>query len=859
VSVGDDRISQLVVIGSSAGGIDALSAVLRTLPATMQAPVLVAQHLDPNRPSHLTEILRRQTSLRVETVTDHAPLEASTVLVIPPGRHAEVTDREIRLSEVTERGPRPSIDLLFSSAAQVFGEGLIAVILTGTGHDGAAGAKDVKAFGGTVVVQNPATASYPGMPLAVAPTSIDVVAELDAIGPVVHELLAGVSEPRKPDEERLLRSFLGQLRDRTGIDFGSYKRATILRRLQRRMVATATTSLRDYIRFARNDPGELQRLTSSFLIKVTEFFRDKDLFDELRDVVIPGLIGEARDGDRVLRLWSAGCATGEEAYSLAMIVADALGDELASFNVRIFATDVDAEAIAFARRGIYPEAALADLPEDVIERHFTKLADGYEVKKRIRAITVFGQHDLAQRAPFPRVDLALCRNVLIYFTTDLQKRALQLFAFALREGGYLALGKAESTTPLAEHFVLAHPRLRIYRRHGDRVMIPATRIRDSARLAPIRPAARTDRPGWIGSALARSRELPHPPTAAEKAEAVLQRLPIGVVVIDRSYDIESINGAARVLLGIHGAAIGKDLVHLVPRPVAEAYRTVIDAAFRGESADAAVSVPIATTGGTDVRWVHLAAKSSDDDPKAGGADVVTLLVDDVSAGVERVRELEEALARERAEREQVDEHSRQVADSNVRLLAANNELTIANAELHSTNEELLVANEEVQAATEEVETLNEELQATNEELETLNEELQATVEELNTTNDDLQARNLEILASTDPTDPAFRRLIGAARRIMESETAVAVVGPDPDLDLANTSFRAIFDGTTICDGDDGPIAADDQPLARARRGERFEMTVIVQRGRRKIGRFVVKASPIGPPGGPVSVEALPES
>ena len=860
MSESDDQISQLVVIGSSAGGIDALSAVLRTLPNSMPAPVLVAQHLDPKRPSHLTEILRRQTSLRVETVTDHAQLEPNTILVVPPGRHAEISDHEIRLTDVTERGPRPSIDLLFSTAAEAFGEGLIAVILTGTGHDGAAGAKDVKALGGTVVVQNPATASYPGMPLALAPTSIDIVAELDAIGPLIHELLTGVHEPGRPDEERLLRSFLDQLRERSGIDFGTYKRATILRRLQRRMVATSTTKLRDYVRFTQNNPDEYQRLTASFLIKVTEFFRDADLFEELREVVIPKLIAEARERDRELRVWSAGCATGEEAYSLAMIIADALGEELAGFNVRIFATDVDGEAIAFARRGVYAEGAVADLPSDLVDRHFTKVTDGFEVKKRIRAITVFGQHDLGQRAPFPRVDLALCRNVLIYFTTELQKRALQLFAFSLRDGGYLALGKAESTTPLAEYFVLAHQRLRIYRRQGDRVMIPATRIRDSQPLVPARPATVNRRPGWIGSALARSRELPHPPTAADKAETVLLRLPIGVIVIDRSYDIETINAAARLLLGIHGAAIGKDLVHLVPAPVAEAYRTVIDAAFRGESAEATVSVPIASTMGTDVRWVHLSAKSSEDDAKAADGDVVTLLVADVSSRVARERELEEALARERAERDQLVERSRQVADSNVRLLAANNELTIANAELHSVNEELLVANEEVQAATEEVETLNEELQATNEELETLNEELQATVEELNTTNDDLQARNLEILGSADPTDPQLRGLIGAARRIVESDTPVGVIGPDPELDLSNGPFRAIFDGTTICDENDASIAPNDQPIARARRGERFEMNIRVQRGRRKLGRFVVTSSPIGPqPGGPVSLEARPES
>src|SRR3954447_3685806 len=251
VTEADDAISQLVVIGSSAGGIDALSTIARTLPADLPAPILVAQHLDPRRPSHLTDILRRQTSLRVETVEDHARLEAGTILVLPPGRQAEITDHEVRLSDTTERGPRPSIDVLFSSAAQVFGEGVIAVILTGTGHDGAAGARDVKAMGGTVVVQNPETASYPGMPLSLAPTSIDIVAELEAIGGLIHELLTGVREPDKPDDERLLRAFLDQLRDRSGIDFAGYKRATILRRLQRRMVATSNPKLRSYVRYVQ--------------------------------------------------------------------------------------------------------------------------------------------------------------------------------------------------------------------------------------------------------------------------------------------------------------------------------------------------------------------------------------------------------------------------------------------------------------------------------------------------------------------------------------------------------------------------------------------------------------------------------
>jgi two-component system CheB/CheR fusion protein len=676
------------------------------------------------------------------------------------------------------------------------------------------------------------------MPLALAPTTIDIVAELEAIGPLLHDLATGVHEPVRPDDERLLRTFLDELRERSGIDFASYKRATILRRLQRRMVATGKTKLRDYVRFVQSSPDEYQRLAASFLIKVTEFFRDRDLFDELRDTVVPRLIAEARERDNELRVWSAGCATGEEAYSLAILIADALGDELDAFNVRIFATDVDGDAITFARRGVYTEQSLADVPGELVERHFTKVVDGYEVKKRIRAITVFGQHDLGQRAPFPRVDLALCRNVLIYFTTELQKRALQLFAFSLRDGGFLVLGKAESTTPLADYFVLAHPRLWIYRRQGERVLIPPTRIRESVPLIPARPTSGR-RAGWIDTALARARELPRPPSAAEKAENLLLRLPVGVVVVDRAYDIQSINATARRLLGIHGAAIGSDLVHLVPQAASEICRSVIDAAFRGEDAEGTAAVPTVGAGGSDIRAVRVTGHVLGGE--AARTDTVTLVATDVTSDAARQRELEETLARERAERDQLVERGRQTAASHAQLVEANAELTTANAELRSANEELLVANEEVQAATEEVETLN--------------EELQATVEELNTTNDDLQARNLEALATAAGGHPQVGAILSAARRILEDPEPLAVVGATPEADLRNAAFRSLFEGTSVR-VDDAPVDPVDHPIARARRGEAFDVTVVIARGRRRVGRFAIRSTAIGQgSGGPMLVEA----
>jgi two-component system CheB/CheR fusion protein len=839
-SQGPDANAQLIVIGSSAGGIDALSTLVRTIPVDLPAPILLAQHLDPRRPSHLQDILQRNAKLPIVTVDGESRLRPGTIYVVPPNATAEITDHAIRLTAGASHGPNPSIDRLFSSAAQIFGEGLIAVILTGTGSDGASGARDVKALGGTVVIQNPQTASYPGMPESLAPTTVDIVAELEAIGPLLHDLATGAYVPSQPDDERPLTAFLDKLRQESGIDFSTYKRATIMRRLQRRMAATGTTRFRDYVRHVNTHPDEYQRLTSAFLIKVTEFFRDRDLFDHLRSDVVPQIIANARQHDNEIRVWSAGCATGEEAYSLAILFAEALGEELGAFNLRIFATDVDNDAIGFARRGVYPPSAVAELPPDMLERHFATVPGGYEVRKAIRAITVFGQHDLGQRAPFPRIDLALCRNVLIYFTQELQRRALQLFAFSLRDGGYLVLGKAESTTPLPEHFVMAEPRLKIYRRQGDRVLIPPTRFRESLATPPARPAP-SRRATWV-DALRGARDL-RAVGAAERAESLLLRLPVGVVVVDRRYDISSINAAARRNLAIHGPAVGDDFVHLLPPSAAEPVRSLIDTAFGGQPGDAVIDIPVATPTGTESRSIRIRAEYLDGDPDPATDLVIVLAIDGTDDLVVR-RKLEDELAAERAERERFAAQIRDVAVTQGQLLDANEQLTTANAELRSANEELLVANEEVQAATEEVETLNEELQATNEELETLNEELQATVEELNTTNDDLQARSVELQDGARSLETERTEADGERRRLIRivdaMPDAVAILDERDAVVFMNARYRELFEASSATF-----VGEDGKAVPKSRSPLKVGGTFRLRRGSRTVGPFEARIEPLG--------------
>ncbi|HEX8037214.1 MAG TPA: CheR family methyltransferase [Ktedonobacterales bacterium] len=823
--------THLIAIGSSAGGIEALSTLVSGLPSDFSAPVVIAQHLDPRRISHLGEILARRTTLPVRTITDTGTqsLEPGAIYVVPSNRDVFIADTRLELRPES-RHPAPSVDLLLTSAAAAYGERLIAVILTGSGTDGAAGARVVKKAGGTVIVQNPDTAAYPSMPMALAPTTVDIIANLDRIGSILRDLLAGIEAPAQPAEKEQFDDFLRMIRERFDIDFTTYKTPTILRRLQRRILATDSVDLKGYINYLKLHPQEYQHLINAFLIKVTDFFRDPELYTYLREQVLPNLIDYARKNGNELRIWSAGCATGEEAYSLAILVAEALGSELDQYNIRIFATDVDAEAIAFARRGMYPASALTSLPEDLINRYFTKDDGQYQIRKRIRALTVFGQHDLGQRAPFPRIDMIVCRNVLIYFTSELQQRTLKLFAYSLRDGGYLVLGKAESTGNFSEYFTLQHKTHKIYKRHGDRILMPPAYMKDPLHASVRRPEGRAVPPNLIAS-LGDKEDKQH---VRNQTENLLLMLPVGVVMVDRHYDIQIINSAARHLLSIHGSAIGEDLIHLVQNLPQARLRNAIDTAFRTRTSTILDEVPVDELITGTPRYLQITCHPQPADSDQAASTVV-VAVQDVTALVQGRREAEQqaqiisadlqhnksAADAEAARRDQLIDR---LVDTNRQLLEANEELTSANEELRSTNEEFLVSAEEAQASTEEVETLNEELQATNEELETLNEELQATIEELNTTNDDLHARSVELqdLARTSEDERARLSAI-----LVSMADAVLVVNTSGVPILTNAAFERMFgaDQSRYRPQDENGRALPSEltPHQRAARGESFTM------------------------------------
>ncbi len=728
----------IVVVGASAGGIDALERLATSLPSNFPAPIVIAQHLDPSHESRLGEILRQRTSMRVVSVTGAAPLEDSTIYVVPAGADVEIGNSRVSVKKRAVRGASvPSIDVLFRSAAAAYGDRTIAVILTGTGSDGLAGVSHVKQAGGTVIIQNPATAAYPGLPGAVPPASVDLVSDIDSLGALLWSIVTeGDASASKIDEE-MLRAFLLQLRARSGIDFTQYKSPTIKRRLARLMAAARCASLPDYLRYLNANPEAYYRLVSSFLIKVTGFFRDPALYANMREHIIPDLVAQARRERRELRIWSAGCATGEEAYSLAILLSEVLGDEIDELPIRIFATDLDADSIAFARRGLYAPSALTELPPALIEKYFTKADECYQARKRIRNMTVFGAYDLGQRAPFPRIDLIVCRNVLIYFTKELQQRTLQLFAFSLRDAGYLVLGKAETTSPMSKYFACVHPVLKIYRRQGERLLIPRPAFAEGSSAQRATPASRTAQRSFTPQ----RRSSESAPSLNERLGALLFESDLGIVVIDRTYDIQSINQPARQVLGIHGRGIGDDLIHSVSGIRAADIKAPLDEALRGVRG-APVDIELSDAALDQVTVVRVTCHP-DRNANDGSITGVVLLIEDVTMQTARLRRAQSDNEENRKQLQRVTAQNQELVDRQRSLVDANRELTVANSELNAMSEHLLVAAEEAEASAEEVETLNEEMQATTEELETLNEELQATIEELNTTNEELSARGKE--------------------------------------------------------------------------------------------------------------------
>ena len=723
----------MVAIGASAGGLDACRKLLRALPADTGMAFILVQHLDPNHESMMVDLLAGVTALTVRQAANAMPIAREHLYVIPPGSYLAVADGALHLSHPPVRhGARLPFDYLLLSLAAEYGARAACVILSGTGADGSLGLKAVRERRGLVIVQDPEEASYDGMPRSAIMTgAVDLVLPLSEIPKALAEHARGLATgttpagPAPQDQAKgPLAAIVEFLRTRTEHDFTLYKPGTLQRRIERRMgmAALGADEMDRYLEILRNDPGELELLAKDLLINVTSFFRDPKVFEVLADRVVPGLIRE-RAPDQPIRIWVAGCSTGEETYSLVMLFREAITAAKLNVKLQVFASDVDPDAVAAAREGLYPEAITADVSSARLSRFFAKEKHGYRVSPELRSVVVFAVQDVLADPPFSRLDLVSCRNLLIYLRPEAQAKIISLFHFALREEGILLLGSAETIGSMEGRFEVIAKSERLYRhvgraRAGDLSVLMAS--------------------GHGMKVLARPGPGQTPSREAVLAELcrrlVLETYAPAAVLVNRNHEcLYSLGPIDRYLRVVPGSPT-HDLLAMA-RP---GLRTRIRAAIHEATRINARAVAAGGRGGADgdAGWFSIAAEPVQSE---GEALLLICFVDDPKS------EPRPGPPATPGEHRQIAELDQELAATRAELQGAIRNLEISGEEQRTANEEALSVNEEFQSTNEELLTSKEELQSLNEELTALNAQLQETLERQRTTSNDLQ----NILYSTD--------------------------------------------------------------------------------------------------------------
>ncbi|MCL5743014.1 MAG: hypothetical protein M1541_03660, partial [Acidobacteria bacterium] len=723
-----ERGFPIVGIGASAGGLEALEELFAHMPSDSGAAFVVITHQHPGHTSLLPELLGKKTSLPVIEATDEMKVRPNHVYVCPPGGQLDILNGKLQFmnADMTER-PHLPIDHFFRSLAQDQKEKAIGIILSGTGTDGTLGLKAIKGESGMAMVQQVESAKYSGMPSSAAATGLaDYVLPTSAMSArlVAYArgayLAAPAAETPEVQAEPMQKVFV-LLRSRTGHDFSNYKATTIHRRIERRMNVHEIKEPDRYVRYLQENPHEIDILFKELLINVTSFYRDPEAFDALARSALPDLL-KSRPDNYLVRAWVPGCATGEEVYSLAILLREYLEEVKRPMEVQVFGTDLDHEAIEAARNGQYPDGIALDVSPRRLERYFTREDSGYRVRKDIREMAIFAVQNVIKDPPFTKLDLIACRNLLIYLNAELQKKLMPIFHYALKPGGLLLLGTSETIGGLTDLFEPVDRKWKIFRRKES----PLT-LRTVVEF-PVEPA----KPPAGGRLVAVPRPAREGNIAGLVERLLLTRFSPASVVVNERGDVVFIHGrtgayleppTGRPRLNIHEMA--REGLQL---ELASALRQA--ARQTGEVTRPAVRVR------TNGDFVHITLDVSRiAEPEAlRGLFLVTFRPCPApEAGVEpRTR-----AARER-ETSRVTKLERELQYTKESLQTTVEELETSNEELKSTNEELQSTNEELQSTNEELETSKEEMQSLNEELTMVNAELHARVEELSRANDDMQ-------------------------------------------------------------------------------------------------------------------------
>ncbi|WP_051321309.1 chemotaxis protein CheB [Chrysiogenes arsenatis] len=723
--------SHYVAVGASAGGLEAIEAFFTNMPPNSGFGFIVIQHLSPDYKSLMVELLSKKTQMSVFRAEDAMNVQANCVYLIPPKMNLTIFHGKLFLTEQDHnRGINLPIDIFLRSLAEDQAEKAIAVILSGTGSDGMRGVRAVKEFGGMVMVQTEDSARFDGMPRSAISTGLaDFVLPPDKMP---SQLLAFVKHPYAAtnvervenmvtDEDALLRVF-ALLREKCKIDFTYYKPSTVMRRIERRMTINQIDEIREYVSYLLSFPAEITALYRELLIGVTSFFRDQEAFDLLADKWLPELFRNTEKNE--VRMWIAACSTGEEAYSLAILARECVESLGRAIDIKIFATDIDREAIQYAATGSYPESIAADISPRLLAKYFHRKDENFQISRKVREMVVFAQHNLIKDPPFTNIDFISCRNVLIYFQPILQRKVLEFFNFSLCSGGMMFLGSSETTGEMNEFFEFIEPKHKIYRSKG--------RLRHMPSDTPLLSGATDTRFREAKGMFAHARRSLRP----SDEEKILERfvgavsgefLPLSMVV-NEQLELLHVVGDTSGYFRLPEGKITNDISKMAIKELSIPLITGIQKVFRQKQELRFSNIKILF--GTEVRNLELRIKLLPE--KKGQEPLVAVFLIERDKGVTEIGDqaaISFDLSKEAEERLKVLEQDLQFTREN--LQATIEELETSNEELQATNEELLASNEELQST-------NEELQSTNEELFTVNAEYQSKIIELTELHNDVE-------------------------------------------------------------------------------------------------------------------------
>ncbi len=758
----------IVGLGASAGGLEALTLFLSNLPPQHDnIAYVVVQHLSPTHKSMMRDLLARETTFDVLEIQSGLIPKANTVYITPPDRDVTLQNGLLHLNKPLDRwiGPKPSVDKFFISLAAEKQENAVGVILSGTGSDGSQGVRAIRAEGGIAIAQDPKQAKYDGMPASAIQTkSVDYILKAEEIATEIIHLLRYPNSLRvEKAEEDDFNAIFSILRDHINIDFSQYKKSTITRRIERRMAAIKATSLKDYITYLKDTKDEVELLYKDMLIGVTSFFRDTDAFASLKKELQMYLEEHANQDE--LRIWISACSTGEEAYTVAIILDEILSADR-SKHIKIFATDIDEDAVKQARAGIFPEVTVANISPERLKRYFIQKGNEFEVKPQLKERVIFSRHDIIMDPPFVNVDLITCRNMLIYFETELQKSIFTTFAYSLKHHGLLFLGKSESVGVHTDLFATIDQKAKVFQARTtteSRKLLYPQMLNTGNYIKPTVAIKTKKRVSTIEESI---------------KNTLFEYYDDKCVVIDNDFNIHYIKGNMNDMLSFPSGEVHNNILKLLPEKISLEVRSLV---YKANKNDADVIFPKVTEKVVDKDSIQI--KLTPLEGYAGKYLYFLLCFD------------KQVIKEETIAKKPIESDNAYILQLEQDLLATREhlqtvveELETSNEELQSSNEELQASNEELQASNEELETTNEELQSTNEELQTAYSEIRALYEKQNLQKNYLQDKTVELSKLKEELDAQYQ----FTKEVLDTEKNIVIVTNREKILSVNKQFYEFF-------------------------------------------------------------------